>query len=67
MNNKLYIASAGAGKTTTLINDAIERSASMQDPDKIIAIVTYTQKNQEHAQRKIENSNYRGHSIKVLL
>lgn len=65
MNNKLYIASAGAGKTTKLINDAIERCTSMQDSNKIVAIVTYTQKNQEHAQHKIANSNYRGKSIKV--
>lgn len=51
-DNKLYIAAAGAGKTTFLVNHAIELLKG--DDDRSIAIITYTQKNQEVIKERIK-------------
>jgi DNA helicase-2/ATP-dependent DNA helicase PcrA len=45
--NKLVIASAGSGKTTFLVEQALSR------PDKRIAILTYTNNNQNEIKRKL--------------
>ena len=39
-NNICYIASAGAGKTTKIVEDAVNNSNN--DSTKKIAIITYT-------------------------
>lgn len=43
-NNRLYIAAAGAGKTTFLVRHACD--LLKEDGQKSICIVTYTIKNQ---------------------
>lgn len=49
--NKLYLAAAGAGKTTFLVNHAIDL---MSDNDtKSIAFITFTTKNQNVIEQKI--------------
>ena len=45
-NNICYIASAGAGKTTKLVEDAVTNAAN--ESCRKIAIITYTQNNQAH-------------------
>lgn len=42
-DNKLYIAAAGAGKTTFLVHHACD--LAKDDNQKSIAIITYTRKN----------------------
>lgn len=49
-NNRLYIAAAGAGKTTFLVNYACELSKN--DGENSIAIITYTQKNQQEIRNR---------------
>lgn len=44
-DNKLYIAAAGAGKTTFLVHHACD--LAKDDNQKSIAIITYTRKNQQ--------------------
>lgn len=48
-NNKLFIAAAGAGKTTFLVNEALVRE------DKRILITTYTRANNAEIKKKIFN------------
>ena len=49
-NNRLYIAAAGAGKTTFLVNKACE--LSKECGEKSIAIITYTLKNQQEIKNR---------------
>ena len=49
-DNKLYIAAAGAGKTTFLVNHACE--LVKDDNQKCIAIITYTRKNQQEIKNR---------------
>lgn len=50
--NKLYLAAAGAGKTTFLVNHAIDL---MSDNDtKFIAFITFTTKNQDVIEQRIK-------------
>lgn len=66
MNNKLYIAAAGAGKTTFLIKRAIDLLKNDSDA-KCIAIITYTQKNQDVISDKIKAEfGYIPNQIKIL-
>lgn len=66
MNNKLYIAAAGAGKTTFLTKHAIDLLKNDSDT-KSIAIITYTQKNQEVILDRIKNEvGYIPNQIKVM-
>jgi len=46
-NNKLYISAAGSGKTTFLVNKALEL-----DKTKQILITTYTVDNEEEIRKK---------------
>lgn len=62
-NNICYIASAGAGKTTKLVIDAVTNLAV--DSHKKIAIITYTQNNQTHIRSKLEKYEL-GHKIVVM-
>lgn len=62
-NNICYIASAGAGKTTTVVSDAVNKANN--NSLKKIAIITYTQNNQAHIQAKLENQNM-AHKIIVM-
>lgn len=50
-NNKLIIASAGSGKTTFLVNEALKNKASN------VLISTYTQANEEEIRRKFIKIN----------
>jgi len=50
-NNKLIIASAGSGKTTFLVEEALSR------PDKRIAILTYTNNNINEIKKKFCEKN----------
>ena len=54
-NNICYIASAGAGKTTKIVEDAVNNSNN--DSTKKIAIITYTQNNQAHIRNKLASHN----------
>ena len=66
MNNKLYIAAAGAGKTTFLTKHAIEFLKNDSNT-KSIAVITYTQKNQEVILDRIKNEvGYIPNQIKVM-
>lgn len=62
-NNICYIASAGAGKTTKVVSDAINKANN--NSLKKIAIITYTQNNQAHIRTKLENQNM-AHKIIVM-
>lgn len=62
-NNICYIASAGAGKTTKLIEDAVTNAAN--DSCRKIAIITYTQNNQAHIRSKLERYEF-GYKIVVM-
>lgn len=50
-NDKLYIACAGAGKTTKIVNDALEIK------DKKILITTFTNENEENIKKKFYEIN----------
>lgn len=66
MSNKLYIAAAGAGKTTFLTKHAIDLLKNDSDA-KNIAVITYTQKNQEVILDKIKKEvRYIPNQIKVM-
>lgn len=62
-NNICYIASAGAGKTTKIVADAVNNSN--HDSAKKIAIITYTQENQAHIRNKLAHYNS-GYKIVVM-
>lgn len=62
-NNICYIASAGAGKTTKIVADAVNNSN--HDSAKKIAIITYTQNNQAHIRNKLASYNS-GYEIVVM-
>lgn len=63
-NNRLYIAAAGAGKTTFLVRHACD--LLKEDGQKSICIVTYTIKNQyEIRKRFIEEMGYVPSCIKI--
>lgn len=49
-DNKLYIAAAGAGKTTFLVHHACD--LAKDDNQKSIAIITYTRKNQQEIKNR---------------
>jgi ATP-dependent DNA helicase UvrD/PcrA len=51
--NKFVLASAGAGKTTMLVNDALEAARN----DQTVLILTYTKKNQAEIVKKIREVN----------
>ncbi|MBX2831145.1 MAG: UvrD-helicase domain-containing protein [Rhodospirillales bacterium] len=53
MPNKFVLASAGAGKTTTLVNDALEAARN----DQTVLILTYTKNNQAEIVKKIREVN----------
>ena len=53
MNNKLILASAGAGKTTLISKSAIKKSKCK----KSILILTYTRSNQKELKQKIVKLN----------
>lgn len=46
-NNIIYIAAAGSGKTSLILNQVNNRLLS-ENTDKKIGIITYTLKNQEN-------------------
>jgi DNA helicase-2/ATP-dependent DNA helicase PcrA len=48
MNNKLYIAAAGSGKTTFLVKSAIEKAST-----ETVIILTYTEANESEIRNKI--------------
>lgn len=62
-NNICYIASAGAGKTTKLVEDAVTNAAN--NSCRKIAIITYTQNNQAHIKNKLEQYEF-GYKVVVL-
>lgn len=62
-NNICYIASAGAGKTTKLVEDAVTNAAN--ESCRKIAIITYTQNNQAHIKNKLEQYEF-GYKVVVL-
>lgn len=63
--NKLYIAAAGAGKTTHLVNKAIELCQGSDS--RSIAIITYTQKNQDSINEEVKKIlGYIPAKLKVL-
>ncbi len=62
-NNICYIASAGAGKTTKIVEDAVNNSNN--DSTKKIAIITYTQNNQAHIRNKLASHNL-GYKVVVM-
>lgn len=49
-DNKLYIAAAGAGKTTFLVHHACD--LAKDDNQKSIVIITYTRKNQQEIKNR---------------
>lgn len=51
VKNKLYLAAAGAGKTTFLVNRAIELMSN--NDTKSIALITFTTKNQNVIEQRI--------------
>ncbi len=51
INNKLYIASAGSGKTTKLVKEAI------QNKDKSIILLTYTLENEQEIKSSFYKNN----------
>ena len=51
-NNIIYIAAAGSGKTSLILNQVNNRLLS-ENTDKKIGIITYTLKNQENIKVKI--------------
>ncbi|HGA0173253.1 TPA: UvrD-helicase domain-containing protein [Streptococcus agalactiae] len=51
LNNKLYIAAAGSGKTTLIVKDALKNK------DKKILITTYTNANCDSIKKKIIKIN----------
>lgn len=62
-NNICYIASAGAGKITKIVADAVNNSN--HDSAKKNAIITYTQNNQAHIRNKLASYNS-GYEIVVM-
>lgn len=52
-NNVCYIASAGAGKTTWIVELLAQRIAEIGNSHKKIAVITYTDKNQEVLRNRI--------------
>ncbi len=67
MCNRLYIAAAGAGKTTFLINQACKLIEGHDKCDKNVAMITYTIKNQENIKIKlIERFGYVPSQIRVM-
>ena len=52
MNNKLYIAAAGSGKTTFLVKSALEKVST-----ETVIILTYTEANESEIRNKIFNLN----------
>lgn len=54
-NNVCYIASAGAGKTTWIVELLSQRIAEIGCSHKKIAVITYTDKNQEVLRNRIYN------------
>lgn len=52
MNNKLYIAAAGSGKTTFLVKSALEK-----DSTETVIILTYTEANESEIRNKIFKLN----------
>lgn len=51
-NNTIYIAAAGAGKTTLIIRKAIELYKSGLLEGKKVLIITYTDNNQNNIRQK---------------
>lgn len=65
MENSLYIAAAGSGKTTFLVNHAYDLINNIAD-DKVILIITFTQKNQQEIeQRFIKRTGVVPHGVKI--
>ena len=56
-NNIIYIAAAGSGKTSLILNQVNNRLLS-ENTDKKIGIITYTLKNQENIKVKIVNQHH---------
>lgn len=48
MNNKIYISAAGSGKTTFILNQAINQHNQGLPDGKRILIVTFTNNNQNN-------------------
>lgn len=66
-NNVCYIASAGAGKTTWIVELLAQRFVELDSTHKKIAVVTYTDKNQEVLRDRISKKlGYVPSSILVL-
>lgn len=64
MKNKLIIAAAGSGKTSFIVDDALDYSAN--HPDKELLITTYTEANyNEIRKRIIESTGYIPSNITV--
>lgn len=53
MNNKIYIAAAGSGKTSLLLQQVQDELKLNVNPDKDISIVTFTVNNQENIKKSI--------------
>lgn len=63
--NKLYIAAAGAGKTTFLVNHAIDLVQENTTFD--VAFITFTQKNQNEIRKRFQqNIGYIPEQIKIM-
>ena len=60
MNNKLIIAAAGSGKTTCLVEKALE-----QKEGKVL-ITTYTQANEAEIRKKIIEENYKKNGLACI-
>ena len=55
MNNKIYISAAGSGKTTFILNQAINQHNQGLPDGKRILIVTFTNNNQNNIRDRIIN------------
>jgi hypothetical protein len=64
-DNKLYIAAAGAGKTTFVVKHALKSHQSFPKDKKVI-ILTFTRKNQSEIEEKVRSENgYLPSEIKI--
>lgn len=55
MSNKIYISAAGSGKTTFILNQAINQHKQGLPDGKRILIVTFTNNNQSNIRDRILN------------
>lgn len=65
MSSICYIASAGAGKTTLIVNKVCERLSTINSHKKI-AVITYTIKNQEIIASKLDTVGCKSSKVIVL-